>query len=59
MKWLLVTLLFCLSAVCNGQQMLTDKDFDMSQEGVTVVEFWADWNKVPRKKQLLMMKEKK
>jgi|TARA_R100000084_G_C4652089_1_gene150413 thiol-disulfide isomerase/thioredoxin len=44
MKWLLVTLLFCLSAVCNGQQMLTDKDFDMSQEGVTVVEFWADWN---------------
>tara|TARA_R100001443_G_scaffold116028_1_gene135335 strand:+ start:1404 stop:1772 length:369 start_codon:yes stop_codon:yes gene_type:complete len=44
MKWLLITLLFCLSAVCNGQQMLTDKDFDMSQEGVTVVEFWADWN---------------
>ena len=30
--------------MCFGQQMLTDKTFSDSQEGVTVVEFWANWN---------------
>ena len=43
MRWLIIILIFICST-CSAQQMLTDKNFDMSQEGVTVVEFWADWN---------------
>ena len=43
MKWIiLICLMFCY--ICTGQQMLTDKTFSDSQEGVAVVEFWADWN---------------
>jgi thioredoxin-like negative regulator of GroEL len=41
-KWLIIILLF--SFFTNAQTMLTDKNFDNSQVGVTVVEFWADWN---------------
>ena len=33
-----------IGASIEAQTMLTDKDFDLTQEGVTVVEFWADWN---------------
>ena len=33
-----------IGASTEAQTMLTDKDFDLTQEGVTVVEFWADWN---------------
>ena len=43
MRWIvLICLMFCY--ICTGQQMLTDKTFSDSQEGVAVVEFWADWN---------------
>ena len=28
----------------DAQTVLTDKNFSDSQEGVTVVEFWASWN---------------
>ena len=44
MKLIILTILICLTALCSGQIMLTDKNFNMTQEGVTVVEFWADWN---------------
>ena len=43
MKWLTFLILFICS-MCCGQTMLTDEEFDMTQEGVSVVEFWADWN---------------
>jgi len=43
MKWILIICLM-FSYMCFGQQMLTDKTFSDSQEGVTVVEFWANWN---------------
>ena len=33
-----------MGATINAQTTLTDKNFDDSQEGVTVVEFWAEWN---------------
>ena len=44
MKWIVFIILICSTALCSGQMMITDKDFDMTQEGVSVVEFWADWN---------------
>mgnify|MGYP003136711737 CR=1 FL=1 len=34
-----------IGASIDAQTVLTDKTFSDSQEGVTVVEFWADWNK--------------
>ena len=38
-------LLSCIIACpLEAQTILTDNDFDNSQEGVTVVEFWAEWN---------------
>jgi len=43
MKWILL-ICFLFSYVCFSQQILTDKTFSDSQEGVTVVEFWAEWN---------------
>jgi thioredoxin-like negative regulator of GroEL len=43
MKYLIFILLFTFS-FCSSQMILTDEDFDMTQEGVSVVEFWADWN---------------
>lgn len=33
-----------IGASIDAQTVLTDKNFDDSQIGVTVVEFWADWN---------------
>tara|TARA_R110000744_G_scaffold155686_4_gene271154 strand:- start:1067 stop:1432 length:366 start_codon:yes stop_codon:yes gene_type:complete len=43
MKQLLILFLI-IGATMNAQTILTDKNFDDSQEGVTVVEFWAEWN---------------
>jgi len=43
MKWLILIMFFVCS-ICSAQKMLTDKNWDRTQEGVTVVEFWADWN---------------
>ena len=43
MRW--ITIIFLLIGVSiNAQTILTDKNFSDSQEGVTVVEFWAEWN---------------
>jgi len=42
MKYLIMFLL--LGITVNAQEVLTDKTFSESQEGVTVVEFWAEWN---------------
>ena len=42
MKWLIVIFLFSLTV--GAQTILTDKNFDNSQVGVTIVEFWAEWN---------------
>ena len=42
MKYLIVFLLLGISV--SAQTVLTDKNFSDSQEGVTVVEFWASWN---------------
>ena len=33
-----------IGATIDAQIVLTDKTFNNSQVGVTVVEFWADWN---------------
>tara|TARA_R110002020_G_scaffold4711_9_gene20522 strand:+ start:4984 stop:5349 length:366 start_codon:yes stop_codon:yes gene_type:complete len=43
MKWLIVIFIM-IGATIDAQTILTDKNFDNSQIGVTVVEFWADWN---------------
>ena len=43
----LCIIMFLISCIFNcaiGQTILTDKNFSDSQEGVTVVEFWAEWN---------------
>lgn len=45
MKWILIIFLL-LTTIVNSQIILTDKNFNNSQEGVTVVEFWAKWNAV-------------
>ena len=29
---------------CSGQTILNDKNFNECQDGLSVVEFWADWN---------------
>lgn len=41
----LVLILMLFSLTCNGQAVITDKTFTKSQSGITVVEFWSDWNK--------------
>lgn len=40
-----VILLILVSITCNGQVLITDKTFNKSQSGITVVEFWSEWNK--------------
>ena len=40
-----VILLILVSITCNGQALITDKTFNKSQSGITVVEFWSEWNK--------------
>tara|TARA_Y100000593_G_C4310340_1_gene338028 strand:+ start:2019 stop:2426 length:408 start_codon:yes stop_codon:yes gene_type:complete len=41
----IVIIIMFLSVTCNGQMLITDKTFTKSQSGITVVEFWSDWNK--------------
>mgnify|MGYP003109889202 CR=1 FL=1 len=41
----IVIIIMFLSITCNGQMLITDKTFTKSQSGITVVEFWSDWNK--------------
>ena len=41
----IVIIIMFLSITCNGQAVITDKTFTKSQSGITVVEFWSDWNK--------------
>ena len=40
-----IILLILVSITCNGQVLITDKTFNKSQSGITVVEFWSEWNK--------------
>ncbi len=43
----LLTIIFLLviGTVCNGQTSLTDKEFNKTKKGLSIVEFFADWNK--------------
>ena len=43
MRWITVIFLMIGTSI-SAQTVLTDKHFDDSQIGVTVVEFWASWN---------------
>ena len=36
-------LVFCCSK-CNGQTVVTDTTFESTQKGLSLVEFWAEWN---------------
>ena len=43
MRWIIIIFLI-IGTGLDAQTVLTDEDFSDSQEGVTVVEFWAEWN---------------
>jgi len=40
----LISVLF-FTIHCGGQTIVNDKTFHVTKKGVSVVEFWADWNK--------------
>ena len=42
---LIIVMVIVFGGTCNAQTMLNDKTFYKSQEGLTIVEFWAEWNK--------------
>ena len=41
----LISFIFLGYVNANGQTTINDKTFKKTQVGITVVEFWADWNK--------------
>ena len=41
---LLVLLVLLISITCNGQTTVNDKTFNTTQNGISVVEFCAEWN---------------
>ena len=44
--YLFVLLLMLIGGMtCSGQTILTDKTFNKSKNGISLVEFWAAWNK--------------
>lgn len=44
--YLFVLLLMLIGGMtCSGQTILTDKTFKKSKNGISLVEFWAAWNK--------------
>ena len=42
---LVIVMMLFLGITCSAQTTLNDKTFYKSQEGLCVVEFWAEWNK--------------
>ena len=46
-----------MGATIDAQTVLTDKTFNNSQVGVTVVEFWADWNSANQFNEIIKLKE--
>lgn len=40
-----IFLLIFFTQRCNAQTIVNDKTFNITMEGVSVVEFWAEWNK--------------
>ena len=42
---LIIVMVIVFGSTCNAQTLLNDKTFYKSQEGLTIVEFWAEWNK--------------
>ena len=40
----LLIFIFLSTLTVSSQTILTDKNFDNSQIGVAIVEFWAEWN---------------
>jgi hypothetical protein len=45
MYMFILLMMLLIGINCSGQTILNDKNFHESQEGLSVVEFWADWNK--------------
>jgi len=41
----IIFFLLVFSLGCNSQTILDDKTFSKTKSGITVVEFWSDWNK--------------
>ena len=41
----LILIILLFSFTCNSQTAITDKTFSKTQSGITILEFWADWNK--------------
>ncbi len=42
---ILIVILILFGTICNAQTIITDKTFYKTQVGITVVEFYAEWNK--------------
>ena len=40
-----VFLMIFFSQKCSAQTLVNDKTFEITQKGVSIVEFWAEWNK--------------
>ena len=36
---------FFVAIHCEAQTIVNDKDFNKTKSGISIVEFWADWNK--------------
>tara|TARA_Y100001963_G_scaffold113072_1_gene156594 strand:- start:1231 stop:1626 length:396 start_codon:yes stop_codon:yes gene_type:complete len=45
MYMFILLMMLLIGINCSGQTILNDKNFNESQDGLSVVEFWADWNK--------------
>ena len=43
--WIFSLIISALGYSVNGQTVVNDKTFKKTQTGITIVEFWADWNK--------------
>ena len=41
----LLAMILLLGMTCSAQTVVNDKTFNKTQSGITIVEFWADWNK--------------
>lgn len=44
MYMFILLMMLLIGINCSGQTILNDENFHESQEGLSVVEFWADWN---------------
>jgi len=41
---LILCLLVATATTCNGQTWLYDKNYSQAEEGISVIEFWAEFN---------------